>query len=174
VADPFVAEIRMFCGSFAPVGWAFCNGQIIPISQNTALFALLGTRFGGDGKTTFALPDLQARFPVHQGQGPGLTLRDVGDVGGAETVTLSVSEIPAHAHRLQASAEAATSADPPAGGDGLLAATSQPVYGPLVDPVPTATTAIAAQGASQPHENRQPYLAVSFIIALQGIFPPSS
>src|SRR4051794_26882003 len=123
MADPFVAEIRIFGFNFAPKGWAFCNGQLLPISQNTALFSLLGTTYGGDGKSTFGLPDLQGSAPMHPGQGPGLSLHDLGEVGGSETVTLLESEIPAHSHVVRASAQDATtrvvSGQQPAGGVGV-------------------------------------------------------
>ena len=179
MSDPFVAEIRIFCGNFAPVGWAFCNGQILPISQNTALFSLLGTTYGGDGRTTFALPNLQGAFPMHtggSGAGPGLTLHDLGESSGTGTVTLIASEIPAHTHPPFASADPAASASPVPGSTGpvMLAATSVPVYGALTEPTPLASDAIGPTGANQPHENRQPYLALNFIIALQGIFPSRS
>jgi microcystin-dependent protein len=172
MADPFVAEIRIFPFNFAPRGWAWCNGQILPISQNTALFSLLGTTYGGDGKTTFALPDLQGRAPMHPGQGPGLSLHDLGETGGSETVTLLESEIPAHSHAARA-----------VGGDpGDLQAPSPArsvarsgrgfayVSGP-----PNATMAPEAlppAGGDQPHNNMQPYLTFYFNIALQGVFPP--
>ena len=172
MADPFVGEIRIFAGNFAPTGWAVCSGQVLPISQNTALFSLLGTYYGGDGVSTFALPNLQARFPMHPGQGPGLSERALGESAGEAAVTLSSAQISMHSHQLRASADAATTATPPPGGTGFLAATSQPVYGALTDPVPMADGAIAPVGGSQPHENRQPYLALTFMIALQGIFPP--
>jgi microcystin-dependent protein len=155
MSDPFVAEIRLFAGNFAPKGWAFCQGQILSIQQNTALFALLGTTYGGDGRSTFALPDLRGRVPVGQGQGPGLSLRDLGETGGASTVALLESELPAHgqpASTQPATTNRATSAVPAAGGR----------YAP-----PPAS-------ASQPHENRPPALGLHYIIALQGIFPPRS
>src|SRR5271157_911831 len=177
MSNPFVAEIRIFCGNFAPTGWAFCNGQILPISQNTALFSLLGTTYGGDGKTTFALPNLQGSFPMHaggSGAGPGLTPRILGDSSGTGTVTLIASEMPAHMHAPFASADAAASTSPVPGSTGavMLAATSVPVYGALTEPTPLADAAIGPAGGDQPHENRQPYLSLNFIIALQGVFPP--
>ena len=176
MSNPFVAEIRIFCGNFPPKGWAFCNGQVMPIAQNTALFSLLGTTYGGDGKSNFALPNLQGAFPMHAGQGPGLTLRDLGETGGTETVTLIASEMPVHSHPPFASADAAASASPIPGSNGpvMLAATSVPVYGALTEATQLAADAIGAVGADQPHENRQPYLALNFIIALQGVFPARS
>lgn len=172
MSDPFVGEIRMFAGNFAPRGWAFCNGQILSIAQNTALFSLLGTTYGGNGQTTFALPDLQNRSPMHLGQGPGLTSRDLGEIGGNTTVTLIASEMPAHAHQPQADASASGQMSPAgatwgAGGRGrpaAYAANSNP--GAALSP-----QALAPTGGSQPHNNRSPYLGVSFIIALQGVFP---
>jgi len=178
MSDSFVAEIRIFCGNFAPKGWAFCNGQILPISQNTALFSLLGTTYGGDGKSNFGLPNLQGAFPMHTGasQGPGLTLRNLGEASGTGTVTLITTEMPTHAHAPSASADPAASASPVQGVTGpvMLAGTSVPVYGALTEATSLAGAAIGPVGGSQPHENHQPYLALNFIIALQGIFPPRS
>jgi len=164
-----VAEIRIFAGNFAPTGWAFCNGQLLPISQNTALFSLLGTTYGGDGKSNFALPNLQGCSPMHPGAGPGLTPRDLGESGGGPTVTLLESEMPLHAHTLRAAATATTGAP---SGAALAATASESVYGPLSDPLAMAPATLAAAGGSLPHDNRQPYLVLSFIIAMQGIYPP--
>ena len=165
--DPFVAEIRLIGFSFAPNGWAFCNGQIIPISQNTALFSLLGTTFGGDGRSTFALPDLRGRTPMHPGAGVGLSPRTLGEVGGATTATVDQSQMPSHNHGpMRALNAAATSGTPTAVRS--LAVSSNPIYGPAAQLVPMGDAA----GGSAPHENRQPYLDVNFIIALQGVFPP--
>jgi microcystin-dependent protein len=172
MADPFVGEIRIFCGNFAPTGWAFCNGQFLPIAQNTALFSLLGTTYGGDGKSNFALPNLQGRFPMHPGGGPGLSNRALGEASGQETVTILASQMPSHTHQPQASAAAANLFSPVAAGQAMLAPTLQAVYGAFTDPAPLDASAIAPAGGSQPHENRQPYLALNFIIALQGTFPP--
>jgi microcystin-dependent protein len=177
MSEPFVAEIRIFCGNFPPKGWALCNGQLLPISQNTALFSLLGTTYGGDGKSNFALPNLQGAFPMHPGQGPGLTLRNLGEAAGAGTVTLVTSEMPAHTHAPSASADAAASTSPVPGVNGppvMLAPTSVPVYGALTEPTSLADAAIGPVGGDQPHENHQPYLALNFIIALQGVYPPRS
>jgi microcystin-dependent protein len=170
--DPFVAEIRIFPFNFAPKGWAFCDGQVMPLSQNTALFSLLGTTYGGDGKSTFALPDLQGSAPMHPGQGPGLSLHDLGEVGGSETVTLLESEMPAHSHTTQASQADATERTP----DGQLPATGIGVGQYAAPGALTALSdhALSPAGGDQPHNNMQPYLTLSFCIALQGVFPPRS
>ena len=169
MSEPFVGEIRMFGFNFAPQGWAQCNGQLLPISQNTALFSLLGTTYGGDGRTTFALPDMQSRVPVCQGQGPGLSPYAEGQAGGAETVTLAAAQIPGHTHPVKASSGAADS-DQPEGR--ALARSASHIY----TAKPDASTVMNADmlgeaGGSQPHGNIQPYLAVNFCIALSGIFP---
>jgi len=172
MADPFVAEIRIFPFTFAPKGWAFCNGQLIPISQNTALFALLGTTYGGDGKSTFALPDLQGSAAMHPGQGSGLSLRDLGEIGGVDNVTLVESEIPVHTHTLMASGEDANDDDPKnaSWATSVGVAMYQPASaGNLVNMAPQALT---PAGGSLPHNNMQPYLTLNFCIALQGVFPP--
>jgi microcystin-dependent protein len=172
MADPFVAEIRIFPFNFAPKGWAFCNGQLLPISQNTALFSLLGTTYGGDGKSTFALPNMQGNAPMHPGQGPGLSLHDLGEMGGTEFVTLLESEMPSHSHSIGAvGGFNGTNNDPtdgvPAKGDaGLLP------YTPAGPSLTLAFQAIAPSGGSLPHNNMQPYLTLNFNIALQGVFPP--
>ncbi len=173
MATPFIAEIRMFAGNFAPRGNAFCNGQIQGIAQNTALFSLLGTTYGGNGTTTFALPNLQGRMPIGIGSGPGLTQRVLGEVGGAESVTLLSTEMPTHTHVPQASSLAGTQASP-AGGVWAASAggrTPLPLYVAPPANAPMSNSAIATAGNSQPHPNMQPYLAISYIIALQGIFP---
>ena len=167
MADPFVAEIRMFGFNFAPKGWAFCNGQLLPISQNTALFSLLGTTYGGDGKSTFALPDLQGSTPLHPGQGQGLSLYDLGQQGGAEFITLLTSEMPIHTHGFVASEEVVNANEP---GDSWFGA-GETRY---ADPPPTGQLNVqdlAIAGASLPHNNLMPYLVVNFCIALQGVFP---
>jgi microcystin-dependent protein len=173
MAEAFIGEIRMFGGNFAPMDWAFCNGQLLSIAQNTVLFSLLGTTYGGDGKTTFALPNLQGATPMHQGAGPGLTPRTLGETGGAESVTLTEPQLPNHAHVANASSSPGTLGDPTnaiwgAGGRGTPA-----VYSTVGD-TPMSIQSLTPAGGSQPHNNRQPYQAVSFIIALQGIFPPRS
>lgn len=173
MSDNFLAEIRIFGFNFAPTGWALCNGQLMPISQNTALFALLGTIYGGDGKSTFALPDLMGAVPMHPGQGQGLSLRQLGEQGGSESVTLLRSEMPAHAHQIQGDSGFANSTDPagklfgrPFGGGNM--------YKTSGTNVPLSNEAIAPAGGSLPHNNMQPYLTLNFCIALQGIFPPRS
>lgn len=170
MADPFVAEIRIFPFNFAPKGWAWCDGQILPLSQNTALFSLLGTTYGGDGKSNFALPDLQGRAAMHPGQGPGLSLHDLGETGGSETVSLLESEIPAHSHALSTSLRPADSLNPGA----LSPGTGNNMYVPAAGAslINAAPQAIAPAGGDQPHNNMQPYLTFYFCIALQGIFPP--
>ena len=170
MTTPFVGEIKIFAGNFAPTGHALCNGQLMPISQNTALFSILGTTYGGDGKSTFALPDLQGRSPMHPGQGPGLSLHILGEQSGTETETLGVTQMPAHVHALSGST--AASASTPS--NGLLGQASAPVYGGASNLVQMASQAVSAVGGAQPHDNRQPYLALTFIIALQGVFPPRS
>jgi microcystin-dependent protein len=170
MADPFVAEIRIFPFNFAPKGWAWCDGQLMPLSQNTALFSLLGTTYGGNGKSNFALPDLQGRAPMHPGQGPGLSLHDLGETGGSETVSLLESEIPAHLHNLSTSAADGISQSP--AGEKLAAGIGIGQYA-----APDALTqlnpnALAPAGGDAPHNNMQPYLTFYFCIALQGVFPP--
>jgi microcystin-dependent protein len=171
MADPFVAEIRIFPFNFAPKGWAWCDGQLLPLSQNTALFSLLGTTYGGNGKSNFALPDLQGRAPMHPGQGPGLSLHDLGETGGSETVSLLESEIPSHSHAIKASLSDGNNQSPV----GELLATAvgglqmYAAPGALTQMSPNATT---PAGGDQPHNNLQPYLTFYFCIALQGVFPP--
>lgn len=172
MSDQFLAEIRIFPFNFAPTGWAFCDGQLMPISQNTALFALLGTYYGGDGKSTFALPDMQGNAAVQPGQGQGLSERFLGETSGVETITLLVSEIPVHTHTLMASQEPAEVLSP--GGnviarsvDGALYTTTQNNGVSNLSP-----QALAPTGGGLPHNNMQPYLTLNFCIALQGIFPP--
>ena len=171
MADPFVAEIRIFGFNFAPTGWASCNGQLMPISQNTALFSLLGTTYGGDGKSTFALPDLAGRAPMHTGQGQGLSERFEGEEGGEGSVTLLQSEIPLHSHSLNASFDTATEVSPnlqfPAVGSAIS------MYDANNAPTtPLAPNALAPGGGSLPHNNYMPSLTLMFCIALQGVFPP--
>lgn len=175
MTDQFVAEIRIFGFNFPPTGWALCNGQLMPISQNTALFSLLGTMYGGDGKSTFALPDLQGSAPMQQGQGPGLSDRFQGEVGGTPTVTLITSEIPVHTHAAIATDQGADQPNP----DGHVwaqAVSDQGAFNYYQTTGPNAMGpfALQAAGGSQPHNNMPPYLALNFCIALQGIFPPRS
>jgi microcystin-dependent protein len=173
MSDQFVGEIRIFAGNFAPTGWAMCNGQLLPISQNTALFALLGTFYGGDGKSTFALPNLQGSVPMHEGQGQGLSQRFIGEQSGSETVTLLTSEIPFHNHTL--SGIATNGEDPNPGPDralGRSVGTSAYQNVTNANLVMMDPQALAITGSSFPHNNMQPYLTLVFIIAMQGIFPP--
>jgi microcystin-dependent protein len=173
MADPFVAEIRIFPFNFAPKGWAFCGGQILPLSQNTALFSLLGTTYGGDGKSNFALPNLQGRAPMHPGQGPGLSLHDLGETGGTDTVTLLQSEMPMHNHTMRGTVENGTQGTLTAN---ITLATS--IGGTVFQTVtnanlmPMSPNALAPAGGDQPHNNLQPYLTCNFCIALQGVYPP--
>lgn len=173
MSSPFVAEIRIFGCNFAPTGWAQCNGQILPISQNTALFSLLGTTYGGNGQSTFALPNMQANAPMHPGQGPGLSLHDLGETGGSEFVTLLDAEMPIHPHTLRGNFNTADVNDPsPArslarSGTGFLYQSD--TASNLTQMAPTALT---ITGSSLPHNNMMPYLVLNFCIALQGVFPP--
>lgn len=171
MSDQFVAEIRIFPFNFPPTGWAFCNGQLMPISQNTALFSLLGTTYGGDGKSTFALPDLQGNAPMQPGQGQGLSQRDLGELSGTETVTLLESEMPLHTHAI---ATAITLANVNAPSDQVVLGRSNggsAYQTNIANLTPMAPQALAAAGGSLPHNNLQPYLTLNFCIALQGIFP---
>ena len=174
MADPFVAEIRIFPFNFAPKGWAWCNGQLLPLSQNTALFSLLGTTYGGDGKSTFALPNLQGSAPMHPGQGPGLSLHDLGETGGSETVTLLESEIPAHTHSLRAQSASGTKSTPVANSIARTAGATpyRPPAGATLGTM--APESLAPAGGDLPHNNLMPYLTFYFNIALQGVFPPRS
>jgi microcystin-dependent protein len=174
MADQFLGEIRIFGGNFAPVGWAFCNGQILSISQNTALFSLLGTQFGGNGTSNFALPNLQGSVPVDQGNGAGLTPRDMGETGGEQDVTLSQATMASHFHQMSGAATSASSVTP---GPAMALAqptAAAPVYQtslPIGSPTTLNAGAVNPSGGSQPHNNLQPFLVLNFIIALQGIFP---
>ena len=170
MADPFVAEIRIFPFNFAPRGWAWCDGQLLPLSQNTALFSLLGTTYGGNGKSNFALPDLQGRAPVHPGQGPGLSLHDLGETGGSETVTLLESEIPSHSHSISASQ--ADGIDRLPTDEKVATGIGVGMYAAPGAVVSMSPQALAPAGGDQPHNNMQPYLTFYFNIALQGVFPP--
>ena len=170
--DYFVAEIRIFPFNFAPKGWAWCDGQLLPLSQNTALFSLLGTTYGGNGKSNFALPDLQGRASMHPGQGQGLSLHDLGETGGEETVTLLQTEIPIHTHSLNAQ-----TVDPADVTNVVTTATYAPstggtMYQTTSDGSMLAPQALTPAGGTFPHNNMQPYLTYNFNIALQGVFPP--
>lgn len=164
MSQPFIGEIRMFAGNFAPVGWNFCNGAIIPIDQNDALFNLIGTTYGGDGQTTFALPNLQSRVPIHVG--PGFAL---GQSGGAETVTLTVSQIPAHSHVPLCNSGSGTQASP-AGGMWAAPSTGT-IYSNVAPSLAMDPAAVGSSGGSQPHDNMIPFLVVNFILSLFGVFP---
>lgn len=169
--DPFIGEVAMFGCNFAPRGYAFCNGQTLQIAQNTALFSIIGTIYGGDGRQTVGLPDLRSRFPMHEGQGPGLSNRVLGQRGGTETETLTVAQIPGHSHGLAASTGPGTT-DDPANGVPAVPASSIPTYataGTAAAPDPTETT-----GGGGAHENVSPFLAINFCIALEGVFPSRS
>jgi microcystin-dependent protein len=170
MATPFIGQIVMFAGTFAPRGWAFCNGQILSIAQNTALFSILGTTYGGNGQTTFALPDLRGRVPVHPGQGPGLSNYVLGQSGGAETVTLNTTQIPAHAHSLGAFVGIGQTSNPTNNYVAAGLAGAQPIES--FNSASNANLAPSGSaGGSQPHANIQPYKCINFIIALEGIYP---
>jgi microcystin-dependent protein len=175
MSNPFVAEIRIFAGNFAPTGWALCNGQLMPISQNTALFSLLGTTYGGDGKSTFALPNLQGSAPLQAGQGPGLSLRDLGEIGGEQSVTLLQTEMPSHSHGVQGTTTGNQTTPVnnawASGQKGFGNVYAAPNNATNVQMNPFGTS---ISGGNLPHNNMPPYLALTFIIALQGVFPPRS
>lgn len=174
MSDPYIGEVRMFGGNFAPVGWAFCNGGLLAISEYEALFNLLGTTYGGDGQTTFALPDLRGRLPIHAGTQPGGPTYDLGQSAGSESVTLTSAQMPAHTHALLASQSPADGADPR--GSLLAGSDSLNCYGPANPDKSSAMNPgfVGQTGGSQAHENMQPFLCVSFIIALEGIYPQPS
>lgn len=174
MSEPFLAEVRIFAGNFAPRGWAFCNGQLLPIAQNTALFSLIGVTYGGDGRSTTALPNLQGRAPMHPGRGPGLTARRLGERGGAETITLTEAQMASHPHSLRAYSRAGDLADPvgrslarSAGGNAYQQNSSQNL-------VAMNPQALSPTGGNQPHNNMQPYLVMNYIIALVGLYPTRS
>jgi microcystin-dependent protein len=170
VSSPYVGEIRMFAGSFAPAGWAFCAGQLMPISENDTLFNLIGTTYGGDGQETFGLPDLQGRTPVHAGQGPGISQNyQIGEEAGSEQVTLSTQQLPNHTHTMLASTNTATAQQPT--GNVIGKSTAIDMFINAVPGDALNANAITPVGGSQPHDNMQPYLTVSYIISLFGIFP---
>ncbi|MDR2333932.1 MAG: tail fiber protein [Burkholderiaceae bacterium] len=174
MSDQFVGEIRIFAFNFAPRGWALCQGQLLPISQNTPLFSLLGTTYGGDGKSTFALPDLQGNMPMHPGQGSGLSLHNLGEMSGSETVTLLTTEIPSHTHSLHPAktADASVNMATPSSAVSIGVAPTRSFTSQAANLVQMAPTQLGMAGGSLPHNNMPPYLAVNFCIALQGIFPP--
>ena len=175
-ATPFIGLIKMFAGNFAPRGWAFCDGQLLSISTNTALFAILGTIYGGDGRTTFGLPDLRSRAPMHPGKGPGLTRRRLGEKAGFDTVTLTVQQLPSHTHQLKG-VSALSNLDVPAANNspaavlGLAAGAFADLYGPAAGLGDMAADHLGQTGAGAVHDNEQPHTVINFIIALVGIFP---
>jgi microcystin-dependent protein len=164
MSQPFVGEIRMFAGNFAPSGWMFCDGALLPISENETLFYLIGTTYGGDGESTFALPDLRSRIPIHAGNS-----HIIGEMAGVEEVTLTILQMPVHTHPIVGSAAIANRRNPK---NALFAATKDPLYAPPAAPVQFASDAVAPVGGSQPHSNMQPYTCVNFIISLFGLYPP--
>jgi microcystin-dependent protein len=168
MSTPYVGEIRMFAGNFPPLGWAFCDGQTLAISEYFTLFNLIGTLYGGDGESTFNLPDLRGRVPVHQGAGPGLSSYSLGSMEGSERVTLTVVQVPQHTHALLADVQPAESALPQGR---VLAEADADVYGAGAPSTALHASAVTPAGGAQPHENMQPYLCIHFIIALDGIFP---
>jgi microcystin-dependent protein len=170
MSQPYIGEIRMFAGNFAPAGWAFCDGQLMPIAENDALFVLIGTTYGGDGQETFAMPDLRGRVPLHQGTDAGITYV-IGENGGVEQVTLSTQQIPTHSHPFTASNDLGSSPDPLGNVTAQSRTAGVDLYLEDNATVTLAATSIGPAGGSQPHENMQPYLGVNFIISLYGIFP---
>ncbi|HEY0036183.1 MAG TPA: tail fiber protein [Longimicrobium sp.] len=170
MADPFLAEIRAFPYGVVPAGWAACNGQLLPIAQNTALYSILGTTYGGNGTTTFALPDLRGAVPIHPSQGPGLSPRSLGESGGAESVTLTAGAMPAHSHALLAAIDPGDNSVP-SSTVSLAPSTGGFIYAVAANLVPMSPQALASEGGSQPHGNLMPYLTASFNIAIQGTYP---
>ncbi|MEM1055578.1 MAG: tail fiber protein [Bacteroidota bacterium] len=171
MSEPFIAEIRIFAGNFAPRGWAFCNGQLLPIAQNTALFSLIGTTYGGDGRSTTALPNLQGRAPMHPGRGPGLTSRRLGQRGGVEMVTLTEAQMAQHTHTMTASGIPANQDDPSPTQYLARAGSGNTAYAPPNNLVAMNPASLPNAGGSQAHNNLQPFLAINFIIALVGLYP---
>jgi microcystin-dependent protein len=170
MSQPYVGEIRMFGGSFNPAGWEFCNGQLLPISENETLFNLIGTMYGGDGQSTFGLPDLRGRMPIHFGQGPGLSQNyQQAETGGTESVTLTVNQLPVHTHTLMASSDPGNATGP--GGNVLSNPFNTFPYFPAPGPQQLNAQTLQPQGGSQPHDNMMPFLCISYIISLFGIFP---
>ena len=169
MSDPFIGEIRMFAGTFAPVGWALCDGGLLAVNQNDALFSLIGSTYGGDGETTFAVPDLRGRIPIHYGSGPGLTQRNLGAKAGTENETVTVSELASHTHDNSVSPTAGTQNTP----DGAYLGSSPNVriFSPIPPSAPMGSDAITSVGGGLAHTNVMPFLCVNFIIALVGIFP---
>jgi microcystin-dependent protein len=172
MTTPYIGQIMLFAGTFAPVGWQLCDGSLLPISQYDVLFALIGTTYGGDGQTTFAVPDLRSRVPVHQGQGQGLSNQIIGQVSGVENITLIATQIPLHTHALQVSSAAATTGTPSSGV--TLGAAAEELYSTDSPNSTLNAGTITSVGGNQPHTNIQPYLALNFVIAYEGIFPTQS
>ena len=168
MGQPFVGEIRMFAGNFAPAGWEFCQGQLVPISENEVLFQLIGTSYGGDGQSTFALPDLRGRIPIHMGTSPTGTIRNIAETGGVEEVTLSTNQIPSHTHEVVGHAGGANSPHP---ADRGFARAPGDAYADNLSAVNMAPEAVESAGGNQPHSNFMPYLCINFIISMFGIFP---
>jgi microcystin-dependent protein len=168
--DPYLGEIRIFAGNFAPNGWALCNGDLLSIVQNPALFSILGTHYGGDARTTFALPNFKGKAPLNQGEGPGLSRREIGDKGGAPSITLTQQEIPSHTHEPNSQSTAGVAQPTGAIWAKTTGLRGQQIYGPNPD-TPMSPTAIQVAGNSQSHNNMQPYLGLNYIIALNGVFP---
>ena len=171
MAQPYVGEIRMFAGNFAPAGWMFCDGQQLPISENEVLFQLIGTTYGGDGESTFNLPNLQSRIPLHMGNGPGGITYQLAEMAGTEQETLTVQQIPGHTHAWLASNANANTKDPVGGVPGI---TQGDFYTTSISPIPMAAQSITPVGGSQPHDNTQPFLCINYIISLFGLFPSPS
>ena len=169
MSEPFIGEIRMFAGNFAPRSWAFCDGQLLAVSQNDALFSLLGTIYGGDGRTTFGLPDLRGRIPIHAGSGPGLSARKLGARGGSEKVSVTANQLPSHGHEIKVSTAAGTQNNP--GGEYLAASPNVRVFRPVAPNTDLAGASISNVGGSQAHRNIMPFQCINFIIALFGIYP---
>ncbi len=168
MSEPFIGEIRMFAGNYAPQYWAFCDGQLLSVSQNDALFSLLGTIYGGDGRTTFGLPDMRGRVPVHAGQGPGLSRRRLGSKAGTEKEALANNQLPLHDHQLYGTNDRATTRAP---GNNMFAQADFDIYAPGTKTVDMHTSCIDSTGSSNSHTNLQPYLCINFIIALTGSYP---
>lgn len=169
MAQPYIGEIRMFAGNFAPAGWSFCDGQLMPISENDALFTLIGTTYGGDGQETFALPNLQSRIPIHQGTGPSGVTYQIAEAAGTESETLTLQQIPVHNHPLLASMGTGTQNSP--AGEVLASGSSVSIFRPQAPTQPLAAQTLNPAGGSQPHENMVPFVCINFIISLFGIFP---
>lgn len=172
MSNPFVAEIRMVGFNFAPRGWAFCNGQLMPLAQNTALFSLLGTTYGGNGSSNFGLPDMQGRSPMQPGQGPGLSLRDLGETGGVANVTLLQNQMPIHNHAMKASPDPGELNTPSNNALGL--SNNGAIYTTNAPNTTMNVQSVAVSGSGLPHNNMMPYVALNFIIAMQGVYPPRS